>query len=64
MPHSTKKNQNIRKTVQKINDKIRILSELAKERLGNAEEISLPFVSLGDLRNHYRMRHRKVDSAL
>lgn len=64
MPHSTHKNKNIRKTVQELNDKARVLSELAKERLKGAEEISLPYISLGDLRKRYKMRHRKVDPAL
>jgi hypothetical protein len=64
MPHSTSKNQKIRKTLEKLNDEIRILSELGEERLKNAEKISLPHVSLGALKKQYKYRHRKVDPAL
>ena len=64
MPHSTFKNRKIRKTLQKLNDEIRILAELGEERLKNAQEISLPDVSLRALKKQYKYQHREVDPEL
>jgi hypothetical protein len=64
MPRTTFKNSKIRKTLQRLNDEVRILSKLGEERLKNAQDISLPHVSLSDLKDQYKQSHRKLDPAL
>jgi hypothetical protein len=63
-PHSTSKNRIIKKTLDKLNDKIRNLRELGADRLANAEVISLEHVSLGDLKDRWKQRHREVEPIL
>jgi hypothetical protein len=64
MPHSTSKNRAIKKTIQNLNDTIRNLTILAKDRLENAQVILLPHVALGELKKNWKQMHRPVDPKL
>src|ERR1700689_5819255 len=64
MAHSVKNRKKKEKKMRKLRRRVARLSKLASRQIEEVDEMTLPYVALGDLRRRWRQRDTSLHSAL